>query len=157
MPVQKWMESARAREPPLTWLNAALWPAIRTCAREGHLREREQAISPVVRYVVRPLAPERVDQAFPVVRVVNRRLGLDDWRAYAQALAAAGRLDAPRGVVTAETEDGYIHGLFSYVVVPNLWSERTMFADLFVAVGLRGGADAAHVLLDAMEEIARRD
>lgn len=116
-------------------------------------------------FLTKPLDPRRIDQAFPVVQAAFPDVDVDRWRAYATEMIGAPlprgsnviQLPTPRqsGIIVAKLGHGYIHGLFSYTVVPNLWHSRALQVDLMVALDLFDPVAAAECLLVEMERLAR--
>ncbi|HYD30223.1 MAG TPA: hypothetical protein VEB64_05120 [Azospirillaceae bacterium] len=126
-------------------------------------------------YFVKPLGRRQIDQAFPVVSACSPGIGVERWRAFAAAVIPAADLEAapssphaivmaddspatpaPTGIITAQSDRGYIHGLFSYAVEPDLRHGRVLTADNFVVLDLVDPDAPATVLLKAMEHLARR-
>lgn len=120
-------------------------------------------------YVAKPLASRQIDQAYPVVRAFAPDVGVERWRAFANAMLAdsarrrAGRRGgtgeedtvALAGIMTVQSKRGYIHGLFSYGVDEHLRHGRILQVENFVVLDLFDPAAAAAVLLRAMDQLAR--
>ncbi len=102
----------------------------------------------------RPLTPERVAQAFPLIQTVLPAVTLEEWRDFALPLASqAGQ--ATSGVVTVFSEQDFIVGLCCYRVEKNLHHGAVLMADPFVALDLLGLKAVASALADAIESLAR--
>lgn len=107
-------------------------------------------------FKAKPLTPDQVAQAFPLVQSAIPGLTLEDWRRYARQLEARRGAATPyeAGIVTIQSEQGYIHGLFSYVVEPDLRHSRVLSIENFVALDLVEREAAAAAVFKAMEEVA---
>lgn len=124
-------------------------------------------------FIAKPLGRRQIDQAYPLVCAIAPGLGVDRWRAFAAALldsatvggsrkgggksgAGTDGLPAPRGIMTVQNAQGYMHGLFSYAVEAQLIHGRTLCVDNFVVLDLFDVAGPAETLLQAMEGLARQ-
>ncbi len=102
----------------------------------------------------RPLTPERVAQAFPLIQTALPSVTLEEWRDFALPLASpAGQ--ATSGVVTVLSEQDFIVGLCCYRVEKNLHHGAVLMADPFLALDLLGLKAVACALADAIESLAR--
>lgn len=129
-------------------------------------------------YIAKPLGRRQIDQAFPLVRVLDPDVGVDRWRAFAAAVVTGGTLEdgAPfslftplpeeiqndsdatpglTGIMTIQDDQGYIHGLFSYFVKQDLHQGRVLSADNVIVLDMVDTAAAAAALLRAMDRTAR--
>jgi len=106
-------------------------------------------------YIVRPLAPERIAQAFPLVMILEPGLTLDRWSHFAATFVRSLDLPEPREIITAQNEQGYIHGLASCRLRYDLRHDRVLEVENFVSLDLTGHKCAAHALLEGMEALAR--
>ena len=98
---------------------------------------------------------EEIQQAYPLVQSIAPDLTLESWLAFASDIdrpQPAGF--GPGGIVAAQSGRGYIHGLFSYLVEPNLRYGRILNVDNFVAFDLIDRWKVAPKLLSAMDEQA---
>lgn len=107
------------------------------------------------RYEVRPLPLSRLPQVYPLVHAIAPRLGLGEWLAHGRTLCAAGR-EREAGLIAAQGADGYIYGLFSYRILPDIQHGRTFRVENFVALDLVDGAGAAEALIAAIDSLARK-
>ena len=84
------------------------------------------------RLEIKSLEPEHGRQAFPLVQSICPYLNLATWTNFIEGVAAA---PGPRnaGIIAAFTARGYIHGLFSYTVIPSLQHGKILGVDNFVA------------------------
>ncbi|WP_044560169.1 hypothetical protein [Azospirillum sp. B4] len=104
-------------------------------------------------FVTRPLDPRQIDQAYALMRPFYPDLTVERWRDHAQALLAPG---SRGGIVTVQLDHRYMHGLFSYLVVPDLDHRLGLQVDLFVALDLFDPEGANDALLAEMDRIARQ-
>ncbi len=106
-------------------------------------------------YIVRPLAPERIAQAFPLVMILDPGLTLDRWSRFATAFVRSLEAPEPREIITAQNQQGYIHGLASCRVRRDLRHDRVLEVENFVSLDLTGQKCAARALLKGMETLAQ--
>lgn len=102
-----------------------------------------------------PLPASRILQAYPLVREAAPEVTLDQWRQYARALIRP-RPRQGGGIVALRCENGYIRGLFSYRIEPDLVAGRTLVVDCLVASSLFSPSEVVDALLAEVERIARR-
>lgn len=104
-------------------------------------------------FSARRLGPRQIDQAYPILQSAMPALELDDWRAYASAL-----LDQPedRGGIVAIQSKGYINGLFSYGVRPQLACHKVLIVETIVVLDLVNNEGVAEALLHAVDDLAGR-
>lgn len=107
-------------------------------------------------YKTGPLTRDRVAQAYPVVREIAGDLTLESWADFVRSMAAdEGRIDWPRGIIVADLE-GYIRGMFTFHVVPDLHHGRTLVIGNFAVLQMVARKSLADSLLEAVHELARR-
>ncbi|TWB75124.1 hypothetical protein FBZ87_104223 [Nitrospirillum amazonense] len=104
-------------------------------------------------FVTRPLDARQIDQAYALMRPFYPDLTVERWRDHAQALLAPG---SRGGIVTVQLDHRYMHGLFSYLLVPDLDHRLGLQVDVFVALDLFDPEGAGDALLAEMDRIARR-
>ncbi len=102
----------------------------------------------------RPLTPERVAQAFPLIQTALPAVTLEEWRDFALPLANPAGQSAS-GVVTVISEQDFIVGLCCYRVEKSLHHGAVLMADPFVALDLLDLKAVASALADAIESLAR--
>jgi hypothetical protein len=95
---------------------------------------------------VTPLAIDRADQAFPLVRMVSAATSLTRWRAF-----AALRLGGNGGILAVTAGDDMIHGVAAYRLDQDLRHGRVLRVDLFATVELNQKAPARQALFEALE------
>ncbi len=102
----------------------------------------------------RPLTPERVAQAFPLIQIAFPAVSLEDWRDFATPPARAqGQVDG--GIITVDSEQGYIVGLCCYRVAQDLRHRAVLLANHFLILDLIGQQAVGRALADAVESLAR--
>lgn len=108
-------------------------------------------------YAIRSLSLDRVSQAFPLIHAAEIDLSLGQWVRYAkdhlQGTHSHG--DGCRGIVTIESDDGYIHGLFLYTVDYDLKLGRSLRCEHVIALDLFHGETVAALILDAIQALAK--
>jgi hypothetical protein len=115
---------------------------------------------------VKSLTPQRLDQAYPLVRAIAPALALEDWRAYAAPLIGAqgehegaqggeqGGERASGGILVAEDERGYMAGLVVYRIQRDLLTGPILVAEHFVAFDFFERDRIAEALARALEGLA---
>ena len=107
------------------------------------------------RFVVKPLTPERIPQAFVLASKFDERLSQDAWCEYAAAVVEKGDNGVGRGIMTVQSEEGYIYGLSVHHLKQELRRGRVLEIENFAVVDLIGAKTAAGLLLESLESIAR--
>lgn len=109
-------------------------------------------------FIARMLTPDRVDCAYPIVRLAANDLSPDAWRQLSSAFLQRDEKNPAlnSGIVTIEDDDGYVHGLCSYSVTPDLRHGPSLLVDNFIAVDIVHTERARLALIDAMVALARR-
>jgi len=102
----------------------------------------------------RPLTPERVAQAFPLIQIALPAVSLEDWRDFATPLARA-QGPADDGIITVVSEQDYIVGLCCYRVTQDLRHGAVLLANHFLILDLFGQQAVVRALADAVESLAR--
>jgi len=107
------------------------------------------------RFFAKPI--ETLDPAlsFPLVRLVEPELGLDEWRSFVAEIKASRRRDGPMrgGVIVVDRMD-YIHGLFCYKAEPDLSRDNVLEVDRLIVVDNILDTGAAKTVLSALETVA---
>ncbi len=102
----------------------------------------------------RPLTPERVAQAFPLIQTAFPTVSLEDWRDFATPPARAQR-QSDGGIITVVSEQGYIVGLCCYRVAQDFQHGAVLMADHFLILDLLDQKAVVRALADAVESLAR--
>jgi hypothetical protein len=107
-------------------------------------------------YVVRPLGVDQIAQAYPLILIFEPELTQAQWSDYAGALIARDDAAEDHSIITVQSTQGAIYGLSVYWLRPDLRSGRILQIENFVVLDIAGNRKAAVVLLQALEELARR-
>ncbi len=102
----------------------------------------------------RPLTPERVAQAFPLIQIAFPAVSLKDWRDFATPPARA-QGQVAGGIITVVSEQGYIVGLCCYRVTQDFQHGAVLMADHFLILDLFDQKAVVRALADAVESLAR--
>ena len=106
------------------------------------------------RLTTRRLTPERIAQAYPVIRMAMPNLSFEAWCRFAEEQIADD--EPPRGIVTVESEQDYIVGLGAYRLERDLQDDRVLIANHFVAVDLIRREVVAETLAQELESVAKQ-
>jgi hypothetical protein len=106
-------------------------------------------------FVVKPLDPDGIPQAFAVVSIFDNRLSKDAWCEYAAAIVKKPGNGVGRGIMTVQSEEGYIYGLSVHHLKNELRRGRVLEIENFAIADLVGAKTAAGLLLEYLESIAR--
>ena len=108
-------------------------------------------------YIVKHLSARKVAQAYPLVQSASGDLALEKWRSYAGTRTAPGGVipDGGGGVISVESDQGYIHGLFDYRIDVDLHCGRTLVCENVVALDLLNAKPVLAALFDAMDSLAK--
>jgi hypothetical protein len=100
------------------------------------------------------LTADEVAQAYPLIRTSFPEVTLEAWRRFVDALVRP--QSPPRGgFLTVLCEQGYIAGLCSYRIEPDLLHGQVLAVDLFVAYDLFDRSAIAAALAEGLERTAR--
>jgi hypothetical protein len=102
----------------------------------------------------RPLTPDRIAQAFPLIQASLPGVTAKEWCDFAAALISPDP-QAPGGLLSVVSEQGYIAGLCSYRIERDLVHGRTLCAEHFLAFGLFDREAVAQTLAARLEALAR--
>lgn len=107
-------------------------------------------------FSVQDLRPDEAARAYPLVQSAMPGLNLARWTGFVRGITKARSRGAERrsGIMTIRSDRGYIHGLFSYTVAPNLRHGRVLLVDNFVALDLIDPELPAKALGKVMESVA---
>lgn len=104
----------------------------------------------------RPLTPDRIGQAFPLIQATVPDVTLDDWRRFAMTLMTP-REPRPAGIMTVLSELDYIAGLCIYRVEHDLRHGWALAADHFLALDPFNRGAVVLALVEALEALAREN
>lgn len=100
---------------------------------------------------------EEMEQAYPLIQSIAPDLSLESWLEFACDIGDMPPTGfGPCGIVAAQSGRGYIHGLYTYMVEPDLRHGRILNVDNFVAFDLANRWNVVRKLLAAMDEQADR-
>jgi GNAT superfamily N-acetyltransferase len=105
------------------------------------------------RYRIRDLPATQFTQAYPLIQLTGSAIGLEDWLRHAERLIR-GRAPGEAGIVSLQTERGYIHGVFLYSIDQCLDCGRVLEAETVVAPEILDRSIAA-TLIEAIIAHAR--
>ncbi len=106
-------------------------------------------------FVVKPLILEQIPQAFALVSIFDDGLSQDAWCEYAAAVVEKADNGVGRGIMTVQSDEGYIYGLSVYHLKQELRRGRVLEIENFAVVDLIGAKTAAGLLLESLESTAR--
>ena len=109
------------------------------------------------RYEVASLEPEQIAQAFPLIQATDGAVTLERWKSFAEEMTSRDRQGSGRGIITLRTSQGYIHGLFSYMALPNLRHGRKLLIDDVSMMGIGDRRAIMYALVQSIEDAARRE
>jgi hypothetical protein len=108
-------------------------------------------------FTAKTLTGDQSAQAFPVIQTIVPSITLEHWNDFVHLLthddACQGR---QAGIMTVQSERGYIHGLFCYTVGVDIHHGPVLSIENFVALDLVERELAIKALVNAMEKIAHR-
>lgn len=109
-------------------------------------------------FIVKPLALNKINQAYALVRTVRPELTADGWRAVASGYLAEepSAPAASRGVVAVQNDQGYIVGLFCYAVCDDMRHGATLRVENLTALDLFNEAGVMDALLREVDAVGRR-
>lgn len=116
-----------------------------------------ESIPAVRQFDTRPLAAERIAQAFPLVQTSLPEVTLEAWCDFATALLSGGGPGdiSQGGILAVMDARDTIAGLCAYHVVPDLVHGRLLAVEHFLAFDLLDRRAVAHALAQAVEILAR--
>ncbi|MDP6342610.1 MAG: hypothetical protein QF578_23030 [Alphaproteobacteria bacterium] len=106
-------------------------------------------------FLVRPLRPDQVLQAYPLVRALDSALTPEQWQDHVEKAAASLKGGEAGDVMTLQTASGYIHALFVYRVLEDITHGRTLEVDHIIVFDLPGQSTAFEAIVRIMEQVAR--
>ncbi len=112
----------------------------------------------MIQLTTQPLSAARVIQAFPLIQTALPGVTLAAWRDFAAAQMHGGITragDQEGGILAVTDRRGYIAGLGSYRLVPDLVHGRLLDAGHFLAFDLLDRQPVAEALAAAVEALAR--
>lgn len=107
-----------------------------------------------VKFLTRPLERDQIAQAYALLQSADPAITLDRWSRFAHRLIAPPRVNRPTGIMTIQTEAGYMCGLFVFDIVDDLRLTRTLTIRNVVAISLVQPDAIVCALLAAAESLA---
>ncbi len=107
-----------------------------------------------VKFLTRPLERDQIAQAYTLIQSTDPTITLDRWSRFAHRLIAPPRVNRPAGIMTVQTEAGYMCGLFVFEIVDDLRLTRTLTIRNVVAISLVQPDAIVCALLAAAESLA---
>lgn len=101
-----------------------------------------------------PLTESRIGQAYPLIQAALPEVTLDAWQRFAEPLVAPSA-GPETGILTVESERGYIAGLSIYRIYFDLRHGSALVADHFMALDLFDRITVVHALAEALESLGR--
>lgn len=107
-------------------------------------------------YRLSPLRGDRILQAYPLVCAAGVDISIEDWRAFVKAmLGARNRETDCCDIIGMCSLNGYLRGLFTYRVKPDLHHGRILEVEYFVVESVYSPRDIAAALMAGVEDEAR--
>jgi hypothetical protein len=106
-------------------------------------------------FILRPLTRRQVAQAYALVRHALPHATPARWDSFARARIGADGLRRNQGIITLQSQAGYILGLFIYDLRDDLQDGRTLSVSHVAVAELVGQATLAQHLVDGMVTVAR--
>jgi hypothetical protein len=107
-------------------------------------------------YIIERLPADKADQVFPLIRMAERDLELDDWRRICRsAFYNDDGASAGRGILTAVGPRGYVHGLCIEGPAHDVGGDRTMDVSHFIVGSALDPDGVAAALLHGLVNDAR--
>jgi hypothetical protein len=105
-------------------------------------------------YTVTPLVPDQTAQAYALIQAAESSISLKQWQDFVDSVTRPPKNSAPnRGIMALRDEEGYIFGLFTYFVRPDLRHHRVLVVDNFLAMTLLDRRGLAESLLSSMARL----
>ena len=104
-----------------------------------------------------PLRGDRILQAYPLVCAAGVDISIEDWRAFVKAmLGARNRETDCCDIIGMCSSNGYLRGLFTYRVKPDLHHGRTLDVEYFVLESVYSPREIIAALMAGVEDEARK-
>lgn len=128
--------------------------------RINHVTMRDP-ITMEVRFIAKALPPDRVMQAYPLLQASEPSLTLERWQEFAEGRSNTGngktgngKTGCNCGIIAVESENGYLHGLFTFDIAEDLTLGRTLFIDNIVVADLVRRRPVVEAMIDKIEALA---
>ena len=107
-----------------------------------------------VKFLTRPLERDQIAQAYALIQSADPSLSLDRWTRFAHKMLAQPRPSRHTGIMTIQTEAGYMCGLFAFEIVDDLRLNRTLAIRNVFAISLVQPEAIIRALLESAESLA---
>src|SRR5262245_60719785 len=107
-----------------------------------------------VKFLTRPLERDQIAQAYALIRSADPALSLDRWTRFAHKMTALPRSGRASGIMTVQTEAGYMCGLYAYEILDDLRLNRTLAIRHVFALSLVQPEAIIRTVLDSAESLA---
>jgi hypothetical protein len=107
-----------------------------------------------VKFLTRPLERDQIAQAYALIQSADPTLSLDRWTRFAHKMLAQPRSSRHTGIMTIQTEAGYMCGLFAFEIVDDLRLNRTLAIRNVFAISLIQPEAIIRALLESAESLA---
>lgn len=104
-----------------------------------------------------PLRGDRILQAYPLVCAAGGDISVEEWRAYVRTMLGARAREADCcDIIGICASNGYLRGLFTYRVSPDLHHGRILEVEYFVVESVFSPGDIFAALMAGVEDEARK-
>ena len=104
-----------------------------------------------------PLRGDGILQAYPLVCAAAGNISIDDWRVFVDSMLSGKSRNSCRcDIVGACSSNGYLRGLFTYRVTPDLHYGRTLDVEYFVVESIYSPRVIFAALMRGADDEARR-
>ena len=104
-----------------------------------------------------PLRGDRILQAYPLVCAAGVDISIEEWRAFVKSmLSPKARTADCCDIVGICSSNGYLRGLFTYRVRPDLHHGRILDVEYFVVESVYSPRDIVVALMAGVEDEARK-
>lgn len=102
-----------------------------------------------------PLRGDRILQAYPLVCAAGGVISIEDWRAYVKSMLGAKARGADCcDIIGICSSNGYLRGLFTYRVAPDLYHGQILEVKYFVVESVYSPREIVTALMAGVEEEA---
>lgn len=110
------------------------------------------------RFTLAPIRGDRILQAYPLIRESASEISLEDWRAYVKSvLTTRAKGGEACDVIGICSPNGYLRGLFTYRVAPDLRHGQTLDVEYFVVESVFSPREIAATLIAGVEQVAAKE
>jgi hypothetical protein len=121
---------------------------------QNRLAPANDPLPVTVKFLTRPLERDQIAQAYALIQSADPSVSLDRWTRFAHKLTALPRASRQAGIMTVQTEAGYMCGLFVFEILEDLRLNRVLAIRHVFAISLVQREAIVRSLLDAAESLA---